>query len=247
MKVKCKKVGSNKSISLNNDYEVIDESDTRYAIINDRNIQMNYAKSLFDVVPEAPVVPEVPPVEVIDELNIETSIIKDRYVDDDDSIDRLAIKVTCPFIGRNRFEYNSGNILTVSGMNISCGILQIEGVDSLINSLNAMKIAFNTYMRNHANVFILNEEINVDELFKDITTSLVQDIIAEFQGIDGTAVILLSTTNDSINSSPVLKEALNEVASTVTTALNPNSGNNITLWTILTGHEGNNNEDEDDE
>jgi hypothetical protein len=241
MKIKCKQLGNNKSISLTTEYDVIDESDSRYAVINDKGIQKNYAKSLFDIIPEVPV---IPPVEVIDELNIETSIEKTE--DDEQSIDKLAIKVICPFIGRNRFEYNSGNILTVSGMSISCGILQIEGLNSLITHLNSMRTAFDTYMRNHANVFILNEEINVDEVFKDITTSLVQDIIAEFQGEDGSAVLLLSTTNDSIASSPVLKEALNEVSSTVT-ALNPNSGNNITLWTILTGHEGNNDEEDNEE
>lgn len=232
MKIRCRQLGANKSISINREYEVIDESDNRYAILNDKGIQKNYAKSLFDVIPE------IPPVQIIDELNIETSFLRAP------NGSTLLFKVTCPFIGRNRFEFTSGNILSLFGASISCGIMQIEGVNSFISSLKQMKVQFDAYMRNHTNVFVLNEEIDLDEVFKDIYVSLMQDLLALFQEANnGSAMLLLSTTSHSINSLPDLKDVFEELAVTTTVAHNPNSGNEIILWNFLTGNDNGRNEE----
>ena len=52
MKITCKNKGANKLISVDTEYEVINESETRYTILNDSGVQKNYAKKLFDVVEE---------------------------------------------------------------------------------------------------------------------------------------------------------------------------------------------------
>jgi hypothetical protein len=230
MRLKCLKTGNNKSISVNEDYDLIEESETRYTLINDNGVQKNYAKNLFRVIaerPARPVPPPTPVIPVINELNITTAVVKEN--------DTFGFTVSCPFIGRNVFNYDSRQIVNFSRIAASCGVFSFLGLNNIVNHLLAMKENFTNYLRQHTTAFTLNPEINIDETFRDIYVSIIQDIIASFQGNQGNrcAVFIMSTTTNVFNELPVFRDVLNELSSSVITANNPNSGNRISTWTFV--------------
>jgi len=245
-KIRCKKLGNVISISLGSEYEVVNESETRYSLVNDKGVQKNYCKSLFDEILEEVAVPQraprqprrvepVPapaPVRVIpqvEELNIVTNIHESS--DDDD----LNFQIDITFIPG--FTYSKRiNQLSIADTNISCGVSQVFGIDGFKHDIRNLKNELQAYIQNNRENFTLGEDFNLDEVMSDITKALVQDMISYFQ--DGedvdirAGILILSTTSGSINELPILKEALNEV-STVVETRNPNSGNTITMWTIV--------------
>lgn len=224
MRATCNNTGKNVSITRDREYEIISETDSRFSLINDKGIEKNYAKTLFTVIPE------VPPVEIINELNIETGVVLNAG--------NISFQVACPFIGRNRFNHNSGNIMQWQGTGISCGVYQIVNIDGFINNLASLRERFDTYMTEHSAVFVLNEDIDLDETFRDIYDSILQDLIAAFQGeAPRCGILLLSTTTNSINSNESFRDALDEVASSKVTTLNPNSRNEINVWSLTVEHE----------
>lgn len=244
-KIRCKKLGNVISISLNSEYEVVNESETRYSLVNDKGVQKNYCKSLFDEVVEEVVVPQraprqprrvepipVPvPVRVIpqvEELNIVTNIHEDS--DEDHIVFQIDVTFLPGFVYSKRI-----NELAIEGTNISCGVSQIYGIDGFKSAIRILKNELQAYIQNNRENFTLSEDFNLDEIMSDITKALVQDMISYFQDEDGdvkAGILILSTTSNSINELPILKEALDEV-STVVETRNPNSGNTITMWTIV--------------
>ena len=50
MILKCINTGTNKSITEGLAYELVNETETRYSLINDKGIQKNYSKDLFEEV-----------------------------------------------------------------------------------------------------------------------------------------------------------------------------------------------------
>ena len=117
----------------------------------------------------------------------------------------------------------------------TCGVSQIYGIDGLKNDIHTIKTAIQNYINENRENFTLTEDFNLDEVMSDITKALIQDMIGYFQGEEGdvrAGILILSTTSDSINGLPILKEALDEVSTSVEIR-NPNSGNIITMWTIV--------------
>lgn len=230
MELECTKLGNNKSISLNSKYNLINESDTRYTLVNDRGIQAYYAKNLFRVIPEAPIVPEVPPIPVINELNIETSCRN-----------TLVFTINCPVINGFTFQFISKLNFRYSQTSFSCGITGLQGLGNFEANIFMAKTRFQQFITINRENFTLNLLINIDELFQDITRSLIQDIIANFQGENGNraGLLIMSTTT---HVSDLLKDVLNELATTSTTSYNPNSGNNIIMWTFIVNEERNQDE-----
>lgn len=244
-RIKCKKLGNVVSISLNSEYEVVNESETRYSLINDKGVQKNYCKSLFEVIPnEEPVpqrivrqprrvAPETIPVPVriipiVEELEIVTDI------NEDSDNEGVIFDISIVFIPG--FTYSQSiDTLRIIDSAISCGVTQISGVDALIREIDSLKLRTQEYINNNVENFTVSEDFNLDEIMSDITKALVQDMISYFQDETSdinTGILILSTTSESINNLPILKEALDEVFTSVETR-NPNSGNMITMWTIV--------------
>ena len=225
MELECTKLGNTKSISLNSKYNLINESDTRYTLVNDRGIQANYAKNLFRVIPEAPIIPEALPIPVINELNIETSCNNN-----------LIFVINCLFTEGLNFNFSSNNNFSFGQTSFSCGITGLNGLNEFEADIFRAKSRFYEFITANRENFTLNPEINVEELFQDITRSLIQDIVANFQGENGNraGLLIMSTTT---HASDLLKDALNELATTSTTVHNPNSNNNIIMWSFIVNEE----------
>lgn len=210
----CTKVGKNTSISINSQYEVISETNTRYSFINDKGVQKNYCKSLFRVVENVPPPPPAPLIRTITELNAELNLNNERFVLNVTSNDNL-INVETQFT------------VNIEGLNISCGIHQALGLNAIFQGLNTVK----TYITNNLNqTLVLADDLNIDNFILDILENIIQEIIDNTE----TGMILLST---NVTNNAAVKEIyinkLNELSRTSVTTTNPNSGNDITLWTIV--------------
>lgn len=232
MELECTKLGNNKSISLNSKYDLINESDTRYTLVNDRGIQANYAKNLFRVIPEEPV---VPPIITINELNVETTCDNE-----------LIFTINCPFTEGLNFNFTSQRNFSFSQIVFNCGITGLNGLNNLQHDIFRAKRIFEKFIYDNNQIFVLNPEISIDELFEDIARSLIQDIIANFQGENGSrAGLLIMSTTTYLGD--LLKNALNELSTTSTTVYNPNSNHNIIMWSFVVNEERDQDELNDEE
>ena len=222
MTIICKNTGSTKLLTVSNTYNVIEETESRYAILNDRGIQKNYSKDLFSIqVPPEPARVIAPPVVVvapativISEITVDTSFIgtKDDEDDDDDYDEdsngdydgRLTSLVTIG-IGERILRLTSSIVLDVYDSSISCGIRDIQGSQILISQLTI-----------------------------DIAEALLQDFIAKFQN-DTYNVGLLTVSTNITNNTHFNEEfigLLDGIASSKIEFQNPNSGNRCAQWPI---------------
>lgn len=259
--ITCKKLGTVVSLTVGKTYEIISETENRYAILNDKGVQANYGKNLFNdpvevaegqPAAEAPrrrgrpsrakqaaragvpvaAIPEVrevavPPVRVVNEINVTTTA---RNSDGD-----ISLEVQFDFGGGLRHSSSQGNTFASNGISASCGIQSLSGVDNLISFIGNTRTRFINYLREQAGNIRLADDINVDTLFSEVSKGLLQDVISSFQGEDAdieAGMLILSTTENSINESPFLRRALEDVSVSSTTVNNPNSGNNIVVWNL---------------
>lgn len=247
MKIICKKQGETKLISIDSEYEVIDQNETRYTILNDRGIQKNYSKKLFEVVeevqervvraPRAPRVPrQAPPVIVepvvvipaVDELVITTSA---EYRDN-----QVRFKIQANFINNLVFEFNI-TALTIYGSNISCGIKDVNGLNDFMSRFKEFLPALTAYIRQNNQNFVINDDINLEEINIEVCDSLLQDFIALFEGGDINAGLINLSTNVTDNNtlSEIVINSLEKIAQNTIEVRNPNSTRQIKLWTIVIG------------
>jgi len=246
--VTCKELGSVTAISVGTTYNVIDESGSRYTIINDKGVQANYGKNLFHnpvEVREEPVAPApaarrgrparvqppvavAAPIRVVDEISIETSAINNDG--------QISFASKFDFGGGQIFEWGSGVRMTSSGVSASCGIQSLSGINDLSIALLELRSNFESYVRQNAGSFTLSQDISLDSIFSSVSQAIVQDLIASFQGEDAdveAALLLISTGVDHLDTLPSLRFALDTIAVANTPAIvNPNSGNSILSWML---------------
>jgi len=248
MKITCKNKGANKLISVDTEYEVINESETRYTILNDSGVQKNYAKKLFDIVEEdepepvvrqlrerapraprqprqAPPVPVEPVIPVVNELTITTSAnLNENHIN-------FVINVN--FINNFTLEHRF-NAFSLYSSNISCGIKDCEGLNGFMAAFNNFVQEFRNYIRNHNNDFRLNPDINIEETINEIADGLWQDFISIFEaGLNRAGIVTLSTnvTNNGTLSEIVIN-SLEKIAQNTVQVLNRNSNNEIKHWLL---------------
>lgn len=226
MKITCKSLGETKLLTIGNEYEVINESDNRYTILNDKGIQKNYAKNLFDVFVE---VPPVPAKIIINELNIETNA--DSIGDEEDGYSDINVSIEIKGDNNFDFKYKLGGIESYDS-EISCGVSQLTGINSMMLAFANLKYNLKEYISE--NNFELNEEINLNDTLKDIKSGVLQDITAEVSESNQSCGILLISTNitDNKDLDDDIVELLDEMSVSVNEFNNPNSGNTCKIWNI---------------
>jgi len=257
--ITCKELGSVTAISVGTTYNVIDESGSRFTIINDKGVQANYGKNLFhnpvEVQEEQVAVPQVPrrgrppraaqaaaagvqapPVavappapRVVESIEVNTSVSSNDG-------ENISFSINFDFGGGLSIRHDTGIIIENRGINASCGIQSISGINTLNSHIISSRTIFERYVAAHSNEMVLSPGISVDELFTEVSKGLVQDLIASFQGEDAdtrAGLIIISTTEDAFVNNPSLRIVLNEAASSVTGGImNPNSRNEIVTWLI---------------
>lgn len=250
--VTCKELGSVTAISIGTTYNIIDESGSRYTIINDKGVQANYGKNLFNApvevreepVAQAPAVrrgrparvqppvavaaPVPAPIRVVDQIEVETS----ASINDGN----ISFSTSFNFGGGLVTSKEAVRIIEARGVNASCGIQSISGINALNAHIEGARAIFDRYVNEHTNDFTLSPNLDVEELFTEVTKGLVQDLISVFQGEDSdveAGLILVSTTTGAIERNVALREALNTASNSVPVPVrNPNSGNDILTWLI---------------
>ena len=184
-------------------YEILDEEDGYYLLVNDSNKTVRYYSDLFDDVEEAveEVAPPPPPVrteaDVISSLNVTCN----------------GQRCTVTYVDLNNQTVNfQTNTIGISSTDISCGIRQISGINNILSSID-----------NNVNT---NED-DLLELRKEIVKRVTSLFIRHNRG--NTRWMLMSTNND--DSYEDYFEVIDSLAQTnLGWENNPNSGNEIKLW-----------------
>ena len=247
MKIICKKQGETKLISIDSEYEVIGQSETRYTILNDKGIQKNYSKKLFEVAEEAPAMAvrapraprqprQVPPV-VIEPIVVIPTVNELVITTSADYVNGLInFRVKTQFMNNAIFEFDIRS-LSIYGSNISCGIKDVEGFNGFMQRFSEFLPELKAYIVLNQHNFILNEDINLEEINSEVCDSLFQDFIALFEGGDYNAGLVNLSTNVTNNEylSDIVINAIEKIAQNTVETRNPNSGNQIKFWSIVVG------------
>lgn len=227
MELQCISLGQTRLLTIDKIYEVIDETENRYSIINDKGIQKNYAKNLFSVIPVEPEIPVVNETGLIVDLDIPNK--------NNGSIE-LVVKVN--FIEDDVFEFRSF-IFNVIESHIGCGIGLINGMNTFMASMEDLEEELNAYVNEaiEDERFTLAEGIEFDEKFiREVTVEITELLKLEFNHRYG---ILLFSTNITGNDS-IYDEALEEFQKACADTkefYNPNSGNDCEIYTMYTNIE----------
>lgn len=249
--IQCKKLGSVTSLTVGNSYNIIEESEDRFTIVNDKGIQARYGKNLFnDPIEEqaevpaprrgpgrprnaapaqrpAPVPAPARVIPAIDQIEVVTSATNDGGI--------VSFKANFTFLPGRVFQHLTGETIYTSDTASSCGIKSLNGLNDLSNNVASMRNAFNNYVRDNSQHFTLSQNIDVEALFEEVSTAWIQDLIATFQGEDAdirAGILILSTTESFIERHPNMRRALNNASANNLAVHNPNSGNDIVMWNI---------------
>tara|TARA_R110000850_G_scaffold11713_3_gene40117 strand:+ start:3427 stop:4086 length:660 start_codon:yes stop_codon:yes gene_type:complete len=215
MQVSCNQA-KKYALTVGKEYGVVHSTEKRFTIINDNNTAQNYSKDLFNeiVMPAAddsvrPVVPV--PVEPEIVLPTLVSIIDTIAIDEGNYTIRVG----------TRGRYTRWGVLEVVSTVISCGIYQMY-------SLNDLARIISRFVEEKIDT-IDTDGHTAEEVCSLIFKKMVQLSIADSHD---TAMLILSTNTNS-DVYDIINNALNSFDSvTAVTTRNPNSGNDITLWTL---------------
>lgn len=193
----------NYKLTQGNEYQILQQEDGYYLIVNDSNKTVRYYSDLFDDVEEAveEVAPPTPPArteaDVISSLNV-------TYNDQRCSVTYVDLN--------NQFVTFQTSTIGITGTEISCGIRQISGINDILSSID-----------NNVNT---NED-DLLELRKEIVKRVISLLIRYNRG--NTRWMLMSTNNN--DSYEDYFEVFDSLAQTnLGWENNPNSGNDIKLW-----------------
>ena len=184
-------------------YEILDEEDGYFLLVNDSNKTVRYYSDLFGDVEEA--VEEVAPppplarteADVISSLNVTCS----------------GQRCSVTYVDLNNQTVNfQTDTIRISGTEISCGIRQMHGINDILSDIDN-------------NVSTADDDLL--ELKKEIVKGVISLLINRNRG--NTRWMLMSTNNDS--SFEDYFEVFDSLAQTnLGWENNPNSGNDIKLW-----------------
>lgn len=184
-------------------YEILDEEDGYFLLVNDSNKTVRYYSDLFGDIeePVEEVAPPPPPArteaDVISSLNVTSG----------------GQRCTVTYVDLNNQTVNfQTNAIGISLTDISCGIRQMHGINNVLSSID-----------NNVNT----DEDDLLELRKEIVKRVISLLINHNRG--NSRWMLMSTNNDS-NFEDYF-EVFDSLAQTnLGWENNPNSGNEIKLW-----------------
>ena len=184
-------------------YEILDEEDGYFLLINDSNKTVRYYSDLFDDIEEAveEVAPPPPPArteaDVISSLNVTCA----------------GQRCTVTYVDLNNQSVTfQTDTIEISETNISCGIHQMYNINNILSSIDN-------------NVSTADDDLL--ELKKEIIKRVISLLIRYNRG--NTRWMLMSTNND--DSYEDYFDVFDSLAQTnLGWENNPNSGNDIKLW-----------------
>jgi hypothetical protein len=197
IKLKCTNPKTYK-LTLNGEYEILDQSEEMVTIVNDSGKKVNYAKSLFTAVAATPPPPPPPPARTEQDCLNSIGINGGNIMFIDLEGDQVTIDMTMYLRSNNEF---------------SCGVVRLEGLNSLIDRIEE------TIDTSEDDLILLKQEIFKKAIIWNSRRSPYR-------------FALLSTNH--INNYEDYYETLDSLSHCATQwAINPNSGNDIKIWTLL--------------
>ena len=200
--IKCT-LNNGYNITIGNTYNLLQESQDFYWLVNDNQKTVKYGKNMFELI-EDEIIPEPIPVvqrteaDMVDSVTISGSTLS--YINLDNNIVNFSVG------------------LEENDTNISCGIGQLSGINSLVS--------------------IINSRVPQDDDYIDLRKELLRKyLISNAKSNDyrdeNAAMWLISTAIKDIDEDMI--SVLDEVADTVSEVKNnPNSGNDIKMWIFYT-------------
>lgn len=196
-----------KNLTTNQTYPVILKDGDYLFVRNNKDSVQKYHQKYFNNIMIPTTVPVAPP--VLAPLT-EQEMIDSISVDDTE----ITFKTPC----RNEIFIDVNDFLNINETDISCGIIQISGINNLVDEIYDHFTGENGF------------EDDSDELFKKlIKTALSRDVILNLEDSKSFSFSLISTNQGC----DTLDEILSEICEKSTDWVNnPNSGNNIKLWVL---------------
>ena len=184
-------------------YEILDEEDGYFLLVNDSNKTVRYYSDLFDDVEEAVEEVAPPPSPARTEADVISSL----------NVTCVGQRCTVTYVDLNNQTVNfQTSTIGIFGTDISCGIRQMSNINDILSSIDN-------------NVSTADDDLL--ELRKEIVKRVISLLIRHNRG--NSRWMLMSTNNDS--SFEDYFEVFDSLAQTnLGWENNPNSGNDIKLW-----------------
>lgn len=184
-------------------YEILDEEDGYFLLVNDSNKTVRYYSDLFDDVEVVETIAPPPPPPARTEADVISSL----------NVTPNNVRCTVTYVDLNNqtvtFQTNS---IEISGTDISCGIRQMSGINDVLASIDS-------------NVSTTDDDLL--ELRKEIVKRVMSLLINRNRG--NSRWMLISTNSNSIYEDYF--DVFDSLAQTnLGWENNPNSGNEIKLW-----------------
>lgn len=244
MILKCINTGTNKSITEGLAYELVNETETRYSLINDKGIQKNYSKDLFEEV-------VVNNVKTVSSIELQCELEKETNYDDNEcryhninvTIKVIAFDGDDVEIGRVN---HSNNILQIlhSDSRLSCGIKNLVNISDFSSRINWF---FDEIDQSFVEAGLLVEKGVIRSLIEDHKICFYEDMLNCIFGFFNTndeddhddhygdeniwaGILQVSTNLNNPSNDPKFIQTLDKLADSTLDAFNQNSSNNIRLW-----------------
>lgn len=184
-------------------YEILDEEDGYFLLVNDSNKTVRYYSDLFDDVEETVEEVAPPPSPARTEADVISSL----------NVTCGGQRCTVTYVDLNNQTVNfQTSTIGITGTEISCGIRQISGINDILLSIDNN---------------VSTEDDDLLELRKEIVKRVISLFIRHNRG--NTRWMLMSTNYDGAFEDYF--DVLDSLAQTnLGWENNPNSGNGIKLW-----------------
>lgn len=245
MILKCINTGTNKSITEGLAYELVNETETRYSLINDKGIQKNYSKDLFEEV-------VINNVKTVSSIELQCELEKETNYDDNECryhninviIKVIAFDGDDIEIGRVK---HSNNILQIlhSDNRLSCGIKNLVNISDFSSRINWF---FDEIDQSFVEAGLLVEKGVIRSLIEDHKICFYEDMLNCIFGFFNTndednddddhygdeniwaGILQVSTNLNNPDNDLKFIQTLDKMAHSSLNAFNQNSGNDIKLW-----------------
>jgi len=196
----------NYNLTVGENYTTLQDDDNAeiYLIRNDIGLERNYHSSLFRDEEEERVTP--PQAEVAEAAPIVPDT--DEEIIATINVEEQVVSFT---IDGERYRYDFDGYLSESSTEISCGIRQMSNINGITRN-------------------IVDSVPHRPGLSKAILKALITNFIA--MDMEDCAIVIAST-NTNADNFDLLASVLDEMSETTLDRLNPNSDNDIRLWTIV--------------
>lgn len=193
----------NYKLTQNNEYEILQQEDGYYLLVNDSNKTVRYYSDLFDDVEVVETIAPPPPPPARTEADVISSL----------NVTYNNHRCNISYVDLNNQTINfTTEPINVATSSISCGIYQLYNINAIMESIDDN---------------VDTSEDDLLELRKEIVKRVISLFIRNKRG--NTRWMLMSTNND--DSYEDYFEVFDSLAQTnLGWENNPNSGNDIKLW-----------------